>query len=329
MDIQQLEDDMTKLIEKCSSKGERWEIAERFEVLKSSNSKILQLTNSLSSVVTSWLICHDALKRLKDQFSDVDEKLLQRPNDRGPEETFAMNSFLAGLHQDLVSLESKCDQETRHLGSCRVTVIDSISRCRIDLRSDCAALRRAIDKALATLRTRKERRDKLAASWASFESLREDLVLVLDEMEARLDRTKVDEPSLAGVEDLDRRLGVIKADVGLLGEKYDEVRTLGRSLIASSASSEEDEDEVERVRQALAFIAERWEHVHGAATSMRAAVTSVIIRWKLCDEAERDVGTALENWKHVADRGITAMSGTEVRQLLETFTVGCFYGKYV
>jgi len=318
--IEKLEQEITRAVEKCASPTERRELAEKFTTAKQYVSKVLHTSNNLISVLTSWVACHESLQLAEKKFRVHESELEQRMNDLSPNEVTETTTALRHLQQDLTALDTRCEYQMKQLASCRVAVMDSVSKCRVDLRIECGTLRRAVDGTLASLRARMERRDQLTTSWTAFELRRADLMSSLEEMETRLAHTEVRESSLIGVEELDRALESVKIEIVVLGEKYDEVWSLGRSLIASA--SLDDDDEADRARQTLSFVAEKWEHVQRTATDMRSTVTSVVLRWNFLKEAEREVGMALESCSRVLDRGLVVSTDSDARQLLETYSVG-------
>jgi hypothetical protein len=310
---------MTITSDKCSSKQERQERIKRLEALKATTSRAEQKASNLRSALSNWQTCFNSVRQLQSEFRLLDGRFDERKVELGPGEIADLNATLQRIREDLSAVEPKCEYHMKQLATCEVAVMDSATRCRIDLRVECGNLQRAVGKVLMSLRTRKERRDKLAAGWTAFDIQREDLLYILEEMEARLARIEVSDSSLSGVEELDRILETVKSEIDELSKKYDAVWTLGRSLIATA--SLEDDDEAERARQALTLVAERWERVQRTATDLRNTVTSVILRWNLYNEAEREVRTALESWKSVTERGIVADSEAEARQLLDTYLV--------
>jgi hypothetical protein len=319
LNVQHLETEMTIASEKCSSKHERLEMTRRLEALKASTTKSEQAASNLRSALSNWMTCFSSIKKLQSEFRLMNGRFDERKVELGPNEINGMTVTLQRLQEDLSAVEPKCEYHMKQLTSCEVAVMDNATRCRIDLRVECENLQAAVGKVLTVLNTRKERRDKLAASWMAFDIQREDLILTLNKMEVRLTRIEVSESSLGGVEELDRVLGAVKVEIDELSKKYDAVRALGRSLITTA--SLEDDDEAERARQALTLVAEKWERVQRTATDLRSTVTSVILRWNLYNEAEREVRDAVEYWKKVLERGTVADSESEARQLLDTYSV--------
>lgn len=317
--IEQLESDTTRAMERCSSRRERRLLTERFQAVKSSTSAVQRAASNLASALSHWLDCCNTLKDLQSRCGRIEDRF--EHHQTADDSNELSTAEVQRAQQDVIVLEPKCEYHTKQLASCRVSVIDNVSRCRIDIRSECSHLRQVIDSIMSSLCSRDERRNKLATSWSEFQVQRQDLISLLENMETRLNNTEVDESSLSGVERVDRTLEHIKVEIGLLNEKYDTVRSLGRSLIASACL--EDDDEAERARQSLAFVAERWEHVQRVASDMRNTVTSVILRWKLFGEAEREVSTALECWRHVTgEMPVVVHTDAEARKHLNTFEVG-------
>jgi hypothetical protein len=316
--VQLLETLMSHASENCSQQ-ERQEMSKRLETLKASTTKTEQVASNLRSALSNWITCFNAIKKLQSEFHLLSGRFDERKVELGPGEISEMTDTLQRLQEDLRAVDPKCEYHMKQLTSCEVAVIDNATRCRIDLRVECGNLQEAVGKVLTLLCTRKERRDKLAAGWMAFDLQREDLILVLEKMEVRLARTEVSESSLGGVEELDRVLGAVKVEIDELSKKYDAVWALGRSLITTA--SLEDDDEAGRARQALTLVADRWERVQRTATDLRSTVTSVILRWNLYNEAEREVRGAVESWKSVMERGTVADSESEARQLLDTYSV--------